>query len=582
MAIKLAFIAILGLCWVRASDLSGEEGGLRVRAYVDGKSRLVVTPNAIRWDHLEHAKPGQWSEKNEPTYVNGYAWIPTWPSSSATAVESSSPLAVNLSLSGSVEITKVAARWQVEIIQQPAADNGFTLVIEFNDDPPGIGGPAWYEVILSRLSVAAVPRVSPAFLRSALTNWTAWGAGTSGLTGDPHFGQSVAPPGTNIIVKAEAGGLHNVALRSDRTVLCWGRNLEEQCKVPVGLSGVKDIDAGHLYTLALKFDGTVSHWGLGMYGMRPLPGAVTNVVAIAAGGSHCLALRNDGRVIAWGWNGWGQTNVPDGLSNVVTISAGNAVSAVLRADGTVVSWGGSGLRAPLGLSSVVQISCGSSHVLALRQEGTVVAWGMESAGPATKVPVGLKDVIQVSAGVGFSIALTRQGEVIAWGRGETHQTTYYDQSTIPATLGTVRRISAGNYHTLAELGDPTPLLLGDSDNDQLSEYAEIARLGTDPLSSDSDGDGYPDGLEMEFKSSPVLGSRRPGVTWIDPRFSVLTATGFAIHSINASPNQTTIVEASGDLVNWESLIVLQNSPLTTEFLDPTATKSKDRFYRIRH
>ncbi len=301
-----------------------------------------------------------------------------------------------------------------------------------------------------------------------------------------------------------AGGLHSALLRPDGTVFCWGRNNEGQCNVPAGLSNVVQIDAGHVYTLALKKEGTVVHWGFAGYGMRPIPAVVTNIVQIAAGSSHCLALRGDGRVLAWGWNGWGQTNVPAGLSNVIGISAGDAVSAALRADGTVVAWGAREAVPPTGLNSVTQISCGSAHILALRRDGTVAAWGMSSASEATNVPVNLGEVIQVEAGLGFSLALKKDGSVIGWGHGEASAPAYYGQSTIPSELQKVRRISAGNFHVLAEQADPTPALLADSDADGLSDYEEVVTYKTDPANSDTDADGNPDGIELSMGLSPLL------------------------------------------------------------------------------
>ena len=45
-----------------------------------------------------------------------------------------------------VDLELQKARGPVRIVQQPGPVNGFTLVIEFNDN--GLSGPAWYEVSL--------------------------------------------------------------------------------------------------------------------------------------------------------------------------------------------------------------------------------------------------------------------------------------------------------------------------------------------------------------------------------------------------------------------------------------------------
>lgn len=59
--------------------------------------------------------------------------------------------------------------------------------------------------------------------------------------------------GTQFIAVA-AGGSHNLALKSDGTVLAWGANRDGQSSVPSGLSGVIAISAGMGLSLALVAD----------------------------------------------------------------------------------------------------------------------------------------------------------------------------------------------------------------------------------------------------------------------------------------------------------------------------------------
>ena len=49
-----------------------------------------------------------------------------------------------------------------------------------------------------------------------------------------------------------AGAYHNLALKSDGTVVGWGYNGEGQVSVPDGLSNVVSVAAGFYHSLALK------------------------------------------------------------------------------------------------------------------------------------------------------------------------------------------------------------------------------------------------------------------------------------------------------------------------------------------
>ena len=95
------------------------------------------------------------------------------------------------------------------------------------------------------------------------------------------------------------------------TVLEWGSQV-----MPVVQPGTRftAIAAGWGHNLALKSDGTVLAWGRNDYGQSAVPAGLSDVVAIAAGGQHSLALKSDGTVVAWGDNTFGQTALPAGLT----------------------------------------------------------------------------------------------------------------------------------------------------------------------------------------------------------------------------------------------------------------------------
>ena len=168
----------------------------------------------------------------------------------------------------------------------------------------------------------------------------AWGNNGYGQLGDNSTTSSLTPtpvPGLSGVTAIAAGGRHTVALKSDGTLVAWGDNGEGQIgdgntttfsrltPTPVAgkLRGVTAIAAGGAHTVALKSDGSVVAWGRNGVGQLG-DGSTTNrrdpisvpglsgVTAIAAGGYHTAALKNDGTTVAWGDYSYGLRN--DGSS----------------------------------------------------------------------------------------------------------------------------------------------------------------------------------------------------------------------------------------------------------------------------
>ena len=304
----------------------------------------------------------------------------------------------------------------------------------------------------------------------------------------------VVQPGTRFTAIAAAAGGHNLALKSDGTVVAWGDNSSGQATVPSGLSGVVAIAAGDDQSLALKSDGTVVAWGNNDYGQATVPSGLSGVVAIAAGYYHSLALKSDGTVVAWGDNDFGEATVPSGLSGVVAIAAGGYHSLALKSDGTVVAWGDNyygEATVPSGLSGVVAIAAGFYHSLALKSDGTVMAWGNNDYGQAT-VPSGLSGVVAIAAGVYHSLALKSDGTVVAWGYN------YYGEATVPSGLSGAVAIAAGYKYSLAIVAASAPNVLQgritDSDGSGI-DGATISATNDQTVAqvtSDANGDyGFP-------------------------------------------------------------------------------------------
>ncbi len=131
---------------------------LTVRAYIDGRSRLVLREDTAYWLHLNYVAPGRAEGNNYPTYFDSAEWYPTWKDSPDRLnrdcnCQSSTYFGIPaLALqSQTIALSIVKAREKVAIIQQPNPSNQYTFIIEFDDYTTWYAD--WYEVKLTYISV---------------------------------------------------------------------------------------------------------------------------------------------------------------------------------------------------------------------------------------------------------------------------------------------------------------------------------------------------------------------------------------------------------------------------------------------
>ncbi len=118
------------------------------RAWIDGRDDLIIQGATVQWLHFEYSAPGQ-EQANEPTYVDGVPWYPAWPNGTGFGAHSSVYASLAPPLPGqdmTVQMNVVEARGTASIVQLPNTQNGYTLIVEFDDNTPG--GAAWYEVAI--------------------------------------------------------------------------------------------------------------------------------------------------------------------------------------------------------------------------------------------------------------------------------------------------------------------------------------------------------------------------------------------------------------------------------------------------
>lgn len=283
--------------------------------------------------------------------------------------------------------------------------------------------------------------------------------------------QPVPIPGVRDIIDAAVGRDHALLLKSDGTLLGWGRNngcalaLPDDHRrykpVPIpGVRNVKQIAAGLQISAAVLNDGTVLEWGEiddGLLPNRPprsgclstptsIPG-LTGVKRIVFGGDATFVLKDDGTVWGWGWNKNGdlcdgttenrkQPVQMKGIANAVDFDyAGQPV--IVLADGTVWMCGkssdgsmadaaeGSVHTTPFRIAGITTAVAARSTMVRLK-DGTLLGWGYGVHGslgdgfvdkiiPKPHAPIGLGPVLVHYYASNEGYAIKADGTVMRWG-----------------------------------------------------------------------------------------------------------------------------------------------------------------------
>ena len=143
-------------------------GAIEIQAHIDGRDHLLVKGDTMQWHHLDYAAVGREAGSNSPTLIGGLisssytlkSWLPDWPELPPANIRFEAYSSVLHGVQPPIptdgvpwQVEKIFGRGRVDIVEQPNAANGFTLVLEFDDNR--FGGSAFYGVVLSKVPADA-------------------------------------------------------------------------------------------------------------------------------------------------------------------------------------------------------------------------------------------------------------------------------------------------------------------------------------------------------------------------------------------------------------------------------------------
>jgi hypothetical protein len=316
--------------------------------------------------------------------------------------------------------------------------------------------------------------------------------------GRNNSGQASPPNGT--FIQISGGTSHTCGRKTNGSVVCWGRDYHGQ---PITSPGgiFTQVSAGHDFTCGVKTDRSVTCWGNNdSYQATPPPGKI--FIQVSAGESHTCGVNITGRVTCWGfgYGEYGQNILPDKTLTQVSTGIGGEHTCGVKTDDSVICWGYNKYgQATPPHGSFTQVSAGSNHTCGVKTDGRLACWGKNEDGQSTP-PNGTFSQISNNCG------LKTDGSVVCWGNNRHGQS--IPPSMVSPTLGTTpltvtldvtnivgtsmldykwyannQLINAGNLasHTFTEHGKYVIKLIAKHSDGSMSETIENIRVMSPPI-----------------------------------------------------------------------------------------------------
>jgi len=321
-------------------------------------------------------------------------------------------------------------------------------------------------------------------IRANKTIW-GWGRNNYGQLGDSSNTDRSIPTNVGNDVNwtaISAGWEHTCGIMEDNSLWCWGRNIYGQLgdasnsdrnsrrRESTNSTTWRQVSAGGWHTCAIRSNKTLWCWGYNGSGQLGIGGTTnnntpqqvgidTNWTAVSAGGSHTCGTKIDNTLWCWGGNADGQvgdgsnTNrdtptqvgIDEWSTGVSAISAGDYHTCAIKTDGSLWCWGKNNYG-QLGIGNTTSkntptrvgtdnnwqsVFAGGSHTCAIKTDGSLWCWGRNTYGQLgdgtnadryTPVRVGTETGwVAAYLGENFTCALKNDGSLWCWGRNNYYQ-----------------------------------------------------------------------------------------------------------------------------------------------------------------